>query len=133
MTQYFCPKCDVITLESKDSYMINDKKCPRCSEILKPLPNRNMFNIEVKERQKFKGDIWEIHKYDKDPFPSNPHVHNLNTGEILNLNNGEIHNLKTRQIVRKMNKKDLETLKSKFKILPSISQEQAHLVWFNIK
>ena len=36
------------------------------------------------------GEIWRIHKYDADPFPSNPHAHNLETGLKLHLGTGEL-------------------------------------------
>jgi hypothetical protein len=31
-------------------------------------------------RLKVRGEIWDIHKNDADPFPSNPHAHNIQTG-----------------------------------------------------
>lgn len=39
---------------------------------------------------KSSGEIWRIHKYDADPFPSNPHAHNVQTGLKLHLGTGEL-------------------------------------------
>ena len=119
MTQYFCSKCNKITNETKDFYEINNKPCAICGEITKPIPNQHDFNIETKEIIKYKG-IWEIHKNDKDPFPSNPHAHNKETGEKLNLSTGEIHNIKTRQIVGKLNTKELNEIRKKSRILQEL-------------
>jgi hypothetical protein len=76
----------------------------------------DLNKIEIKEIVKYKG-IWEIHKNDKDIFPSNPHAHNKKNGLKLNLDNGELYNPQTKKIEEKMSKKDLELLKSKFNIL----------------
>ena len=120
MTQYFCPKCNKITLESKDFYVFHNRQCRYCSEILKPFESdflKRLNNIETKERIKFKGELWEIHKFDKDSFPSNPHAHNLITGEKLNLENGEIFNPKINKITRQIKIKDLDSFKSQSKLL----------------
>jgi hypothetical protein len=37
------------------------------------------------------GQIWRIHKNDADPFPSNPHAHNLETGLKLDLSTGALY------------------------------------------
>lgn len=42
------------------------------------------------ETVKSGGEIWRIFKYDADPFPSNPHAHNLETGLKLHLGTGEL-------------------------------------------
>lgn len=39
---------------------------------------------------KLKGEVWRIHKNDVDPFPSNPHAHNYETGVVLHLGTGEL-------------------------------------------
>jgi hypothetical protein len=44
--------------------------------------------IQYKVRVKFKGQIWIIHRYDADPFPSNPHAHCLEQNIKLDLSNG---------------------------------------------
>jgi len=38
-------------------------------------------------RLKAVGEIWDIHLNDADPFPSNPHAHNVQTGVKLDLSN----------------------------------------------
>lgn len=117
MVDYFCSKCNKTVSSTTDLYMDYNKRCRFCSEILEPKqrPIRKDFdNINIKERRKEKGEIWEIHKNDKDPFPSNPHAHNIETGEKLDLNNGNIYDSRTGNVIRKMKNKDLESLKSKF-------------------
>lgn len=51
------------------------------------------------------GEVWEIHKHDADPFPSNPHAHNLETGYKLCLSTGKLYK-KTKE-VDSISKKDL--------------------------
>lgn len=38
---------------------------------------------------KVKGEVWVVHKYDPDPFPSAPHAHNYESGISLHLGTGE--------------------------------------------
>ncbi|QNV06448.1 hypothetical protein [Shewanella algae] len=45
----------------------------------------------LEEQVKFKGERWIIHKYDADPFPSNPHAHNYEAGLKLHLGNGGLY------------------------------------------
>ena len=54
---------------------------------------------------KVEGELWRIHLYDKNPFPSNPHAHNLETNLRLHLGSGEL--FQKRQLVGKIAKKDL--------------------------
>ena len=44
------------------------------------------------ERVKHNGEIWTIHKSDKDPFPSNPHAHNYEKRLKMDLGSGELYN-----------------------------------------
>lgn len=37
------------------------------------------------------GHVWRIHQSDPDPFPSKPHVHNLESGLKLDLSNGRLY------------------------------------------
>ena len=37
------------------------------------------------------GCVWRIHKNDADPFPSNPHAHNGESGLKLDLRNGDLY------------------------------------------
>ena len=43
------------------------------------------------ERVKHNGEIWIIHKSDKDPFPSNPHAHNYEKRLKMDLGSGELY------------------------------------------
>jgi hypothetical protein len=58
-----------------------------------------------------KGEIWRIHKYDPDDFPSVPHAVNMATGLKLDLRNGELS--RKRQLVDRLNRRDLERLRSR--------------------
>jgi hypothetical protein len=49
-----------------------------------------MLDLFVEGTYKSGGEIWRIHKYDADPFPSNPHAHNVQTGLKLHLGTGEL-------------------------------------------
>lgn len=46
------------------------------------------LRIQRKARIKSGGLNWIIHLYDKDPFPSNPHAHLLDSNIKLDLSNG---------------------------------------------
>ena len=61
--------------------------------------------INYKVQIKSKGLIWVIHKYDADPFPSNPHAHQLDSGIKLDLSNGKCYIKK--KLVTTIKKKDL--------------------------
>lgn len=61
---------------------------------------------------KVKGEIWEIHKYDKDPCPSNPHAHNIETGYKLHLGTGELYSSKCKPLFERVKEKDLRTIRS---------------------
>lgn len=58
-----------------------------------------------KARVKHRGDIWVIHKYDQDPFPSSPHAHNIDNGIKLDLSDGKCY--RVRKHVYTLNRKDL--------------------------
>ncbi|MFC0776961.1 hypothetical protein [Flavobacterium sp. HJSW_4] len=67
----------------------------------------------LREKQiKVKGEIWELHKNDADPFPSNPHAHNYETGLKLDLSNGNLY--KKKNIDSSINKKKLLNIREKF-------------------
>jgi hypothetical protein len=57
------------------------------------------------------NEIWEIHKNDVDPFPSNPHAHNKDSGLKLHLGNGGLF-LKRDQVGR-INSKELKQIRDK--------------------
>lgn len=62
---------------------------------------------------KVKGEIWRVHKSDKDPFPSNPHAHNLETGYKLHLGNGALYNAKNKPLGKSIDIKHLNLIRSK--------------------
>lgn len=65
------------------------------------------------EEIKHKGEIWVIHKNDKDPLPSNPHAHNKETGYKLHLGNGELYTKKNKALDKKISKKYLLAIRNK--------------------
>lgn len=60
---------------------------------------------------KVAGEIWRIHKNDADPFPSNPHAHNLESGLKLHLGTGGL--FRKRVLVDHIGPKDLEAIREK--------------------
>lgn len=74
------------------------------------------------ERIKVKGEIWKINIYDADPFPSNPHAHNVQTGNKLHLGNGSLYNNKNKPLNKSIKRKDLIALRDKCRnvVLPPL-------------
>jgi len=60
------------------------------------------------------GELWEIHKNDADPFPSNPHAHSYDAGLSLNLKTGRLYD--KRKLVGKAKKKQVRDILGKAKI-----------------
>jgi len=56
------------------------------------------------------GQVWRIHRNDADPFPSNPHGHNLDSGLKLHLGTGEL--FRKKLFVGKIQAKDLLAIRS---------------------
>lgn len=55
-----------------------------------PIPNgiiRRLDEVTVKRD----GCVWRIYKNDADPYPSNPHAHNLESGLKLDLSTGALY------------------------------------------
>lgn len=65
--------------------------------------------IKFKVRIKSKGLIWAIHKNDADPFPSNPHAHQIDNNIKLDLSNGNCYRM--RQHIATIKKKDLVAIR----------------------
>jgi hypothetical protein len=63
-----------------------------------------------KVRVKAKGRIWHVHRYDPDPFPSNPHAHNLDENIKLHLGTGDCY--RCGQIIDKVGKKELLVIRA---------------------
>ena len=80
---------------------------------------RSLLEVQIKH----KGEKWTIYKNDVDPFPSNPHAHNYESGLKLHLGNGDLYLRK--KIVNRVSKKKLALLRSKIAtrniIMPELS------------
>jgi len=68
----------------------------------------NLYEKQVK----VKGQKWELHKHDDDPFPSDPHAHNYETGLKLDLSNGKLY--KKKEEKDSIKKKILLMVRQKF-------------------
>ncbi len=54
-----------------------------------PIPDgcrRRLDEVRVKRD----GEIWQINRNDADPYPSNPHAHNVESGLKLDLSTGAL-------------------------------------------
>jgi hypothetical protein len=60
---------------------------------------------------KLRGEKWTVHKYDADPFPSNPHAHNYAQGLKLHLGNGDLYPHKSKVSCGRIAKKHLVQLR----------------------
>lgn len=60
---------------------------------------------------KLRGEKWTVHKYDTDPFPSNPHAHNYAQDLKLHLGNGDLYQHKSKLSCGRMEKKHLLRLR----------------------
>jgi hypothetical protein len=67
--------------------------------------------MEYKVRVKSGGILWTIHLFDRDPFPSNPHAHQLDNNIKLDLSTGKCY--KNRTLVDTLNKKNLLDIRTK--------------------
>lgn len=68
------------------------------------------YLIQYKVQIKSKGLIWIIHKYDADPFPSNPHAHELVNNLKLDLSTGKCYRRKDYKCTLK--EKDLISIRN---------------------
>jgi hypothetical protein len=66
------------------------------------------------QQVKVKGEIWQIHKNDVDPFPSNPHAHNYQSNVVVHLGNGMIYR-KRKYLGEQLTKKNLSLLRREIK------------------
>ena len=57
------------------------------------------------------GCVWRIHRNDPDPFPSQPHAHNVESGLKLDLSNGRLY-FGRKFAGRSISSKDLEFIRS---------------------
>jgi hypothetical protein len=63
---------------------------------------------------KMRGEIWVANRYDRDPFPSNPHAHNYDRDLKIHLGTGDIYEGHKRVPCRRMKRRDLIELRSRF-------------------
>lgn len=80
------------------------------------IPNDLLFQFKVKIKSK--GQIWIIHKYDADPFPSNPHAHDITNNIKLDLSNGNCYRIK--EYIYTIKRKDLLLIRQKIEEKSSI-------------
>lgn len=73
------------------------------------------YPIALREAKvKLRGEIWVAHKYDRDPFPSNPHAHNYDRKLKMHLGTGDLYAGKDRMPCERIKKTDLLTLRMLF-------------------
>jgi len=69
------------------------------------------------------GEVWEVHKTDADPYPSDPHAHNYNENLKLDFRNGDLWR-GSRFLNKSMKPKHLEHLRNEFEqkgvVLPTL-------------
>lgn len=63
-----------------------------------------------KKKYKVKGEVWDVHKNDADPFPSSPHAHNYDQNLVMHLGNGKLY--RKRDFVGTAKKKEFLLLRS---------------------
>ncbi len=66
----------------------------------------------VEQRVRHHGEVWQTNRNDADPFPSNPHAHNLESGHKLDLGTGALF-IKRRAVGRKIPRRDLLAIRDK--------------------
>ena len=74
------------------------------------IPEELIDDSIIKGIIKFNGETWEVHKHDKDEFPSNPNAHNYEYGIKLHLGTGALY--KKKNIAGNIRKKDLIKLRN---------------------
>lgn len=61
---------------------------------------------------KWDNSVWRIHKNDADPFPSNPHAHQMDQNVKLDLSTGVMY--RQRRMVGELRKKQLVEVRTRF-------------------
>jgi hypothetical protein len=80
-------------------------------------------HLRNEEKFKIKGEIWQIHKNDVDPFPSSPHAHNYASRIVLHLGTGEMFSTQNRTSLGTLGCKKLMLLRQK---LANFSLPETH-------
>ena len=91
----------------RSSAFADRDNCPEYLLISEGDSRPGIHRIIVRNR----GEVWEFHKYDVDPWPSKPHGHNRESGEKLDLASGWIYD-RSRNPCRKCTKKELAELRA---------------------
>ena len=78
----------------------------------------------VEAQAKHNNEIWRVHKNDADPFPSNPHAHNIGTGYKLHLGNGGLY--RKRERIGTVEWKHLLSIREKLSGIKLPPLEQSH-------
>ncbi|MGY5540763.1 hypothetical protein [Vibrio brasiliensis] len=64
----------------------------------------------TKKKYKVRGEVWDVHQDDVDPFPSSPHAHNYDENVVMHLGTGELY--RSRKLVGRVNKKHFLRLRA---------------------
>ena len=80
-------------------------------ELDEPILPEGTVKLLTEQTVKVKGEIWQVHKNDADPFPSIPHAHNYASGLSLHLGTGEL--FKKRDKVTQLQCKKLLAIREK--------------------
>ena len=75
---------------------------------------KGMLYYETKAKIRSGGVVWIIHKYDVDPFPSNPHAHQIQNNIKLDLSNGNC--FRSRLFLDTIPKKELLKIRAKAEV-----------------
>jgi hypothetical protein len=81
-----------------------------------PIPDATIRRLDEVQVKRY-GQIWRIYKNDEDPFPSNPHAHNVESRLKLDLSNGKLF-YKRKYTGNKLAEKDLLFIRDKLKNMP---------------
>jgi hypothetical protein len=74
------------------------------------------FPVKASAIIKRSGKIWEYHKNDSDKFfPSDFHLHSIESPEVLDMYTGYIYNSKTRKPIGALSSKDMKSIYAKLK------------------
>lgn len=79
------------------------------------IPHGTLVRL-VEALAKHRNEIWLVHLHDADPYPSNPHAHNEESGLKLHLGTGDLY--RKREVVGRVRWKDLLAIREK---LPNIT------------
>lgn len=86
------------------------------------IPYLTRFHTKV--AVKSRGEKWVLHKYDADPFPSNPHAHNFDQNLKLDLSNGGL--FRKRERTASISMKELLEIRMLFEqkgfLMPPLSE-----------